>query len=91
MKCPKCGLINDENTVHCDCGYNFASGALDRGFIRRRRRIQAWWPTKVLLVAAIFIVAEVAIWIAFKQVLVPGGLLLLIILGYLFGWEDIRS
>ena len=30
MKCPKCGLINEEGVTHCDCGYNFATGVRDQ-------------------------------------------------------------
>jgi uncharacterized membrane protein YvbJ len=25
-KCPKCGLINTETALRCDCGYDFSSG-----------------------------------------------------------------
>ena len=58
MKCPRCSLINEEGATHCDCGYNFSSGGLDRAHVRRRRRIQNWWPTKVLLLVGAFVVIE---------------------------------
>jgi uncharacterized membrane protein YvbJ len=27
-KCPKCGLINAESALRCDCGYDFSSGQI---------------------------------------------------------------
>ncbi len=29
MLCPRCGLTNPDGTVNCDCGYSFATGALN--------------------------------------------------------------
>jgi len=28
-KCPKCGLINPDTTIICDCGYNFETGSME--------------------------------------------------------------
>lgn len=28
MKCPNCGLINVDNAMWCDCGYDFQTGAM---------------------------------------------------------------
>ena len=38
MKCPKCGLYNPENSLKCDCGYQFKSGdnSLNRDFYIRK-------------------------------------------------------
>ncbi len=30
MKCPNCGLINPDEAIFCDCGYNFKKGKLER-------------------------------------------------------------
>lgn len=29
MQCPKCRLENPQNTVWCDCGYNFSTSEMD--------------------------------------------------------------
>lgn len=29
MKCPNCGLINPENALICDCGYNFKTNTVE--------------------------------------------------------------
>src|SRR5437016_1462973 len=28
MKCPKCGLINPEDAMRCDCGYDFKTQSM---------------------------------------------------------------
>jgi len=33
--CPKCGLINPDNSMRCDCGYDFASGEMKDSYLRR--------------------------------------------------------
>src|SRR5262245_32656273 len=30
MKCPNCGLFNPDSAQRCDCGYDFASGSMQR-------------------------------------------------------------
>jgi hypothetical protein len=45
----------------------------------------------VLLTGVVLAVGEIILFVAFNRVLLPGGLFLLIILGYLFAWEDIKS
>jgi uncharacterized RDD family membrane protein YckC len=34
MKCPKCGLINRETALRCDCGLDFPSGTMMESYIR---------------------------------------------------------
>src|SRR5262245_31035350 len=29
MRCPRCGLINPDRALRCDCGYDFATGRLE--------------------------------------------------------------
>ena len=29
MKCPRCGLINPDNAMHCDCGFDFQTGSAE--------------------------------------------------------------
>jgi hypothetical protein len=91
VKCPKCGLINDEGVAHCDCGYNFATGVRDASFVRRRRRWRNWSRNKVLLIVGSFVLVEAIAWFGFGGLLLPGGLWLLAIIGYLMTWEDIKS
>jgi hypothetical protein len=38
MKCPKCGLINPETALRCDCGYDFQAGDVENGKIERVKR-----------------------------------------------------
>jgi hypothetical protein len=33
MKCPRCALINPENALRCDCGWDFATGTLKESYL----------------------------------------------------------
>jgi hypothetical protein len=35
MKCPKCGLINADSALRCDCGYDFETGLVKESFIKK--------------------------------------------------------
>ena len=41
MKCPMCGLINPETARRCDCGYDFASGGVERSYLSQSERESA--------------------------------------------------
>jgi len=34
MKCPRCGLINPDGAIRCDCGYDFKTGEVKNSFLR---------------------------------------------------------
>jgi uncharacterized membrane protein YhaH (DUF805 family) len=38
MNCPKCGLVNPENQVQCDCGYDFRSKGLSESYESKKHR-----------------------------------------------------
>jgi uncharacterized RDD family membrane protein YckC len=38
MKCPRCGLINDDDAVRCDCGYDFASRTVKKSYLTAKDR-----------------------------------------------------
>ena len=33
QNCPNCGLINPENALRCDCGYDFASKTMQESYL----------------------------------------------------------
>ena len=33
MKCPRCGLINPESALRCDCGYDFKSHTIKQSYL----------------------------------------------------------
>jgi hypothetical protein len=47
MQCPNCRLINPDNAVRCDCGYDFGSGVVKESYLvkefRRRHPDTAVW------------------------------------------------
>jgi len=40
MKCPKCGLINPDSALRCDCGYDFAVGRVKESYLSQSRSSQ---------------------------------------------------
>lgn len=36
MVCPKCGLINYDTALRCDCGYDFRSGKVKASYLSGR-------------------------------------------------------
>ncbi len=38
MKCPKCGLINPDNALRCDCGYDFARKRMEKSYLAEAER-----------------------------------------------------
>jgi hypothetical protein len=59
MKCPKCGLINPETALRCDCGYDFATHSVKQSYIEKKP-LQARLPHLWIgfAMAALFLVAE---------------------------------
>lgn len=39
-KCPKCGLINPETTLRCDCGYDFTTGGIKESYLSEKERLR---------------------------------------------------
>lgn len=40
MECPKCGLINPDSAVRCDCGYDFALGTEKESYLTPNQKVQ---------------------------------------------------
>ncbi len=40
MKCPKCGLINPESAIRCDCGYDFESKSIKSSYLSTKEQQQ---------------------------------------------------
>lgn len=38
MECPKCGLLNPETTIRCDCGYALAMQTVKMSYISENRK-----------------------------------------------------
>lgn len=38
MRCPRCGLINDDDAQRCDCGYDFVTRTVERSYLTRKDR-----------------------------------------------------
>ena len=36
MECPRCGLINSENALRCDCGYDFESQSVKAAYYKQK-------------------------------------------------------
>ena len=51
MDCPKCGLINPDTAMRCDCGYDFKTGAMKTSY--SQQKLPYW--VKGLVVLAITI------------------------------------
>ncbi len=56
MKCPKCGLINPDTALRCDCGYDFASKEMRESYVAAAENAKAGSERKSIL--AIYIVAH---------------------------------
>jgi len=35
MECPRCGLLNSENALRCDCGYDFESRGVKSSYYKQ--------------------------------------------------------
>lgn len=40
-KCPHCGLINPADSVRCDCGFDFGTGAMKKSYLQSHREEKA--------------------------------------------------
>lgn len=38
MECPRCGLLNPETALRCDCGYDFATQTVKASYIPENRK-----------------------------------------------------
>jgi hypothetical protein len=36
MKCPRCKLINPDTAQRCDCGYDFATGTIEKAYFKQK-------------------------------------------------------
>jgi hypothetical protein len=76
VECPKCGLVNPDNALRCDCGYDFATGQIEESYLeeagqstdiaRANKRIKQAWIVGVIggvitLIATLLSVAGVDI------------------------------
>jgi uncharacterized RDD family membrane protein YckC len=43
MKCPRCGLINPETAMRCDCGWDFATGIVKESYLGK----EAMYPSNL--------------------------------------------
>ena len=41
MECPKCGLVNVESAINCDCGYNFKTHKIENKPVDESQKITA--------------------------------------------------
>ena len=41
MECPKCGLLNVESAIKCDCGYNFKTHKMENKLDNESQKITA--------------------------------------------------
>jgi hypothetical protein len=40
MKCPRCGLINPETALRCDCGWDFSTGTVKESYLGKEAMLQ---------------------------------------------------
>jgi uncharacterized RDD family membrane protein YckC len=40
MKCPRCGLINPETAMRCDCGWDFSTGTVKESYLGKEAMYQ---------------------------------------------------
>jgi hypothetical protein len=51
MNCPKCGLLNSESALRCDCGYDFQTKTMQPSYLEsgktggKKTWWQTYWPT----------------------------------------------
>ena len=71
MECPKCGLINPESAIRCDCGYDFKSGKVEDSYLYHGADITKEKPL-ILLHIGLMIVAT-AILIVIQEYVIRGS------------------
>jgi hypothetical protein len=75
MKCPKCGLINPDNAMWCDCSFSFTFTIATSDSPPPKETASSTIPTGAILVvvAIISILSQLGRWdLAFPVIIISG-------------------
>ncbi len=60
MKCPRCGLINPDTALRCDCGYDFPTQSVRESYVQKKVSVTRLPPMWIgFVMAVLFLIVEV--------------------------------